>query len=284
MHIVVTFLIALLLSVPAAAQVQVQATPETSVKLEQWRSRWVLPVTIAGKPRRLLFDTAGGLTLLSRDTVTQAGCTPWGRLTGFRMFGDRGDTARCSEVAIELPGYRVAPPAVGLINLGKLNPLDAELDGLASLNMFDGKAITLDLASGELTIESEASLSHRVASMKALKVRLSREVQGLALAVLVEVPTSKGPVWMELDSGNGGTVLVGKHVAEFVGLDPNKQTKQRARFAIADGVEVQTADAFTPDIILDGNLGMPFLKNWIITLDLRRGLAWVAAAKRSAQQ
>ena len=275
-------LIALLTLLPTPPGLA-KAAPEASVKLERWRTRWVLPVTIAGKERKLLFDTGGGLTLLSKGVLADAGCAPWGRMTGFRMFGDRGDGPRCSGVALALPGYRVTPPVVGIIDLGALNAADRALDGLASLNLFDGKAITLDLANGRLTVESRASLAQRVRAMRPLKVRLSREVQGLALAVQVEVATAKGPVWMELDSGNGGTVLVSKHIAELVGLDPKVEGKQRAHFAVAPGVMVETADAFTPDIILDGNLGMPFLKNWTLTFDLKGGRAWIAPVAKAAQ-
>jgi hypothetical protein len=43
-------------------------------------------------------------------------------------------------------------------------------------------------------------------------------------------------------------------------------------------VRVQTTDAFTPDLIMDGNLGMPFLRNWVVTLDLQAGTGWIAPA------
>jgi hypothetical protein len=255
------------------------AAPEAVIPLERWRTRWTMTADIGGAPRKLLLDTAGGLTLVSPRTVAALGCTPWGRLTGFTMFAQRGDGGRCANVPVAANGYRVTLPAVGGIDLGKLNPADAPLDGIAALNLFDGKAITLDLARGRLTVESAASLAERTATMRPLAIRLSREVQGLALAANAEVPTARGPVWMELDSGNGGTVLISKHIADlFSGLDPAKEGKQAVRFAIQPGVEVATEDAMTPDIILDGNLGMPFLRNWIITLDLRDGRGWIAPA------
>ncbi|AFL90381.1 hypothetical protein Terro_4176 [Terriglobus roseus DSM 18391] len=252
--------------------------PALTVKLIPWRTRWVLPVSVGGAERKLLFDTGGGLTLLSPDALK--GCDAWGRLTGFRMFGDRGDTKRCSNIRIGVSDYSVVLPAVGFINLGKLNPGDADLDGIASLNLFDGKPVTIDFLNGQLTVESPESLAERTKGMRHLKARLNREVQGLALSVMLEVPTSKGPAYMELDSGNGGTVLVGKQVAELFGLDPAKEAKQTAHFSVVPGVDVDTEDAFTPDIILDGNLGMPFLKRWVVTLDLKTGDVWVAAAKR----
>ena len=33
------------------------------------------------------------------------------------------------------------------------------------------------------------------------------------------------------------------------------------------------------DIVIDGNLGMPFLKDWVVTMDLSQGHVWL---KRSA--
>jgi hypothetical protein len=29
---------------------------------------------------------------------------------------------------------------------------------------------------------------------------------------------------------------------------------------------------------MDGNLGMPFLRNWVVTLDLQAGTGWIAPA------
>jgi hypothetical protein len=36
-----------------------------------------------------------------------------------------------------------------------------------------------------------------------------------------------------------------------------------------------TQDAFAPDRIIDGNLGMPFLRNRVVTFDLANGRAWL---------
>jgi len=46
-------------------------------------------------------------------------------------------------------------------------------------------------------------------------------------------------------------------------------------FAIGKGI---MADGFVvpAGITLDGNLGMPFLRNYVVTLDLDRGRVWLA--------
>jgi hypothetical protein len=44
---------------------------------------------------------------------------------------------------------------------------------------------------------------------------------------------------------------------------------------VVGAIRATTDDAFAPDMIMDGNLGMPFLRNWVVTLDLKNGLAWL---------
>ena len=45
---------------------------------------------------------------------------------------------------------------------------------------------------------------------------------------------------------------------------------------MAPGVHVEGM-AFAPDkMILDGNLGMPFLRKWAVTVDLKNGRLWLA--------
>ncbi|WP_390549919.1 hypothetical protein [Qipengyuania sp. MTN3-11] len=152
----------------ADAQENVQVTPATSaapdalIDLERWRTRWVMHAKFAGGDRKLLFDTGGGLTLLHPDVLAAADCKLWGRITGFRMFGERGDGPRCNGMDLTVSGLQLRPPILGAINLGKINPADAELDGIASLNMFEGRVITLNLGEGEIIVESPSSFEERI--------------------------------------------------------------------------------------------------------------------------
>jgi hypothetical protein len=79
-------------------------------------------------------------------------------------------------------------------------------------------------------------------------------------------------------------VLVSKPVAALVGLDSSVNGRQAADFAVTDGVLVHTTDAFTPDLIMDGSLGMPFLRHWLSTLDLQSGTGWIAPGDGSARR
>jgi hypothetical protein len=255
-----------------------QPEPEAVIELEPWRTRWTLRAEIGGATRRLLLDTGGGLTLVSSTTAKAAGCLPWGRRTGYNMFGKRMDGPTCDGVAVTIGGRRYVPAITGVVNMAALNPADSAIDGIASLDLFEGRAITLDLARGRVIVESPASLRARVGGMRPLPIRLKRESEGLALAVMAGVPTPSGWLWLELDSGNGGTVLVSKPVAALVGLDSTVAGRQSADFAVADGVRVHTDDAYAKDLIMDGNLGMPFLRYWVVTLDLQAGTGWIAPA------
>ncbi len=75
--------------------------------------------------------------------------------------------------------------------------------GSIALDLFAGKTITVDIPGRRLIIESPASLQQRIADAQPLPVLLSREVQGHALAASLGVPTAKGMLWFELDTGNG---------------------------------------------------------------------------------
>src|SRR5690349_594777 len=81
--------LALLLPLSASAQ---PSAPDAVIELEPWRTRWVVTATVGGVERKYLFDTGGGISSVSAATAAAAGCRPWGRLTGFNMFGRRGDS------------------------------------------------------------------------------------------------------------------------------------------------------------------------------------------------
>lgn len=252
------------------------AAPVAVIPLEPRRALWTIHARIGGKERHLLFDTGAGITLITAAVAHEAGCTPWGVQTGYNMFGTAFTGPHCDDVAVEVGGERRVAPRAGLVDMAQLNPKDADLDGVAGLDLFDGALVTLDFPGSRLIVESPASLAARTRAMHEIPMRMKREMSGLSLTPVVAVPTRLGRLWMELDSGNGGTVLVAKPLASLLGLDSTATGKQHAEFALSDDVRVRTDDAMTPTMIMDGNLGMPAMRHWVITLDLREGRAWIA--------
>jgi hypothetical protein len=214
--------------------------------------------------------------VVTPDFAKRAGCTPWGQLTGFRMMGDKVQTPQCNGLGFELSGLTLEVPAAAVLDPTVFLAKGAEpLDGILGLDAFAGRALTIDFKRNEVTVESPASLAARTRGLREIRARISREVMGAALAVLVAVPTSQGTAWFELDSGNGGTILVSQHLAPLFGLDPKSEKSQPVKFTLAEGVAVE-GNAFTPPMIIDGNLGMPFLARWILTMDLASGRVWLA--------
>lgn len=271
--VLATLLLAFAGNSPAAQR------PEAVFRLEPYRKTVALRAEVNGHAGLFTFDTAGGLTLLSPTFAKTVGCEPWGRLSGHRMMGDRLDASRCDEVTFTIEGRTFTAPVTAVVDVAQFVAKDAApVEGSIALDLFAGRTITIDFPNRQLIVESAESARERVRTAHELPMKLSREMQGRALAASVGVPTKQGMLWMELDSGNGGTVLVAGPYARLLGLDPELEGPQPVDFALSPDVRVHADMGFAPGkMILDGNIGMPFLKDKVVTLDLAAGRLWVAA-------
>ena len=63
---------------------------------------------------------------------------------------------------------------------------------------------------------------------------------------------------MELDGGNGGSLVVANHIASLLGLPTDMTTPQLGRFELANGMAVE-GTIRTRDLIMDGNIAAQFL-------------------------
>jgi hypothetical protein len=247
--------------------------------LEPYRDTVAVHAKVGGHDGFFTFDTGGGITLITPQFAEKIGCVPFGRLTGYAMMGNRIDAARCDDVPVAIGQASLVAPAAAVYDVMSFFPKDAQpVDGSIALNALDGKAFTIDFPARTVTIETDASLKKRVRGATELPVHLQREAQGHALAVSVGVPSAKGLVWMELDSGNSRTILISKIYAPLFGLNPELREPQKVDFPLAGNLRVKSDRAFPPDMIIDGNLGMPFLKDMVVTIDFRASRLWVRRA------
>lgn len=231
-----------------------------------------MQVRLGDRDVTFLLDTAGGLTVLTPQTARSIGCRPWGRLTGYRMRGDRVDMSRCDDVRLDtVAGGPVKLAETGVWDFSHVLPENAPpLAGSIALDAFAGQAITLDLEGGRLILETPRSLAVRIRHAHEVPMRLKREVDGAALVPLVGIDTPKGRLWMQLDCGSDGPVIVNRPVAAALGLDPDNKKLQDLSTTFGDTVDLQ-ASARVDDLIVDGNIGAPVLKHWVITMDLMHG-------------
>jgi hypothetical protein len=241
-----------------------------------------LGASVRGHAGNFIFDTGGGISYISPGFAQMIGCKIWGQITGFTLIGQRLDMPRCDGLSFAIEGDSFGAPTSGIFDIMKFMPPNVPaVDGAVGLDVFAGRAVTLSLAQRKLIVESRSSLAKRMKAGKEVPIRLVREAGGAALTVYVAVPTTAGTAWMELDSGNGGANVIGKHLAALMKLDADKTTPQPASFTLANGIPVEGMVRVNEKLIMDGNIGTRFLVEWDLTLDLPASRAWLAPAKAS---
>ena len=243
-----------------------------------------LRAKVRGHEGDFVFDTGGGVTYISPAFAQAIGCKPWGQLSGFVLTGQRLDMRRCDGLPFDIDGHSFNAPIAGVFDLMKFMPPNLpKVDGSIGLDLFADRAVTLSLANRTLTVESAASLKQRTRRGKEISIRLVRELEGIALAVVVGVVTPEGTAWMELDSGNGGANVIAKHIAPLLNLKTGMKEPQTAKFMLVGGVPVTGDARVNETLIMDGNIGTRFMIDWNLTLDLAHGRAWLSPAKSVRQ-
>ena len=128
-----------------------------------------------------LLDTGEGVTAITPEFAATVGCKPWGRISGFRMNGERLDMPRCDDLVFELGGHRFKAPIVGVFDIMHLLPdSPVRLSGAVGLDIFVGHAVTLQSLRNRLIIESHASLAARVTKTKRRPSGSCEDVEGVA--------------------------------------------------------------------------------------------------------
>ena len=236
-----------------------------------------------GRDGLFLFDTGGGVTIVTPKTVGAVGCHPWGQMTGFRATGQRLDTRRCDDVRLSINGQTLLAPSASVYDINALvDPKTMPtLAGLIALDVFVGKTITIRPLAHEIVLETTASLGPRIRHAREIPIRIVRDLEGVALTVDAAVPTAAGRAWMELDTGNLGPVMIGHHVAALLGLDPNERAQQESSFSLGGVARVREPERVS-DLIMDGDIGESVLRDWDVTLDLAADRAWIQPATPEA--
>jgi hypothetical protein len=160
----------------------------------------------------------------------------------------------------------------------------SRLGGLVGLDAFQNRVLTIDLGSNHLVLETDRSLAERTRTLHPMQMRLSRQAGGASVDVFVGVRAQRGTLWLELDTGNMGPVMLAPHAREQLGLPPAaSDVEARAAQPVSldiVGVGPTELPAVTRDVIYDGVLNAEFVEGTLLTLDLRTGRMW--GARRAA--
>lgn len=271
--------VAALALVCLSTSVMARAAPRIVIPLESYLStQTAVRLSVAGHEGLFLFDTGEGVSTITPHFAAAIGCDPWGQVTGYRMSGERLDFPRCDNVRFDAQEQRFPAPIAGVFDIMSLLPKDVPvLQGAVGLDIFAGRVITIEPRANRLIIETARSLAMRIRTAKEIRARLVRDAEGVALAVDGGVETRRGLAWMELDTGNGGALVIANHVAPLLGLKADQKDKVPLSFMLSGGISV-SGDARSRDLIMDGNISNQFLRQWNLTLDLMNGRAWLAPA------
>src|SRR5262249_33871902 len=153
------------------------------------RAQAVIHAVVNGKAGTFLFDTGQGVSSFSPRFASEIGCRPWGRISGFRMDGERLDNQHCDNITFDLSGQKLAAPVVSTVDIMKFLGTDAPpVDGSLGLDLFAHRIITI-IPRKAILIESPLSLAKRVRAGRELSIRMVRDVEGVALSVDAAVRT-----------------------------------------------------------------------------------------------
>lgn len=222
-----------------------------------------------------LFDTGGGITVISPQDSALLGCTPGGRGFGVRLTGEVLSGRNCANVTLGIGPLRLTSDA-GVMDLTKmLGPRAPAVRGLISLNAFGGRALTLDLAHERMTVETPASLTERVRHMTPVPMRIATGEHGGQLTVYVGLRARNGAMlWMEWDSENNASTLISPQALEMLGGDSSSRATDLP-VTLAPGLDVVIPTLTKANMIHDGVLSAGFMERAVWTVDLARGKLWV---------
>ncbi len=246
---------------------------------------------------RLMFDTGGGVTLLSRTLCAKVGCVEDGTFTGQRMSGQSLTLPMARVPSITIAGHRVTNARVAVLDTSSLLHPELGVEGFAALDLFRDSAITIDYPGKRLVVESPSTLQERARAGVTTRVRVEHDGPSTVvyLPLTLDETSTASPLEMEVDTGSNNLILDDRFMAPL-GIDPAATGVKRVegtdetghayvrtyttlpravRVPSPHGAPSVTAPAGSgvmfQRIIHDGLVGQRFLRPSAVTFDLVGG-------------
>ncbi len=228
-----------------------------------------IELTIDGHPARLLFDTGAGVTAVTPAFAASIGCSPSGVITSFRMDGERVTFQRCLSPSRIAEGRFSTTQSIAVFDLSRVLPPGLPpLDGVAGLDLFRGRVITLEKNLAGIRLETRSSLQRIARTRTAARIRIAQEAGGAGLTVFAPMRVGGGDLWLLADSANLAAVR----------LHPTAQALLGGQQSVTLSIEGAHDEVIAPEIvdglIYDGALNAAFMSQYAITLDLAGARAW----------
>lgn len=287
-HMIRLLLIAMLVMSSQGVAQTISKPVVLSLKPYASTSLKTVDVKVGAQTVPFLFDTGGGLTVVTPDVAKRLGCIPFGQVTGFRATGEKITEKRCGPVTLQIGAY-LTHGETGVFDLmgmirgqverarkaGKDVPMPPTLGGLIGLSSFQHQIITLDYAHDRIIVETPRSALIRTSSMQPVKARVASEASG-SVDVFLQARAQTGTLWLELDSGNNGPTLLAPHAIRQLGMALPKGKRQSLDIDLI-GLGKVPATVMRRPMIYDGQLGIALIDKLVVTIDLANGHAWAKA-------
>lgn len=229
-----------------------------------------LRMVIARREVTMLFDTGAGHTLITPRLANELGCTPFGADIAHRMNGDTVTFSRCAPLQFRL-GPIAGEREFAVFDLQAVLPEGLpHLDGVVGLDIFDQRTITL--LSGQRGIRFPSSAE--VAGLGRPGVlRLGREGSGASLTAFALADTPRGNAWLLIDSGNLAGTRLHQWVFDALSVSGGAPA-DRHQLAIRGARSIPVDPSMVERLIYDGALGIDYIDDFDLTLDLARSRIW----------
>ncbi len=275
-----------------------QATPTkepqalaSTLTLSDYHSLRTVEVQVGKEAMPFLWDTGGGITLFTPKVAQEMGCTPFGQLTGYRMRGEAVKFPRCNDASFRLGEVVFKAQTVGVFDLMALVPPGwEEIGGLIALSSFEDQPLTIDLANDKVIVENASTLAQRTQDMSPIDMKMVKQASGFSTVVLAKANSPGGELWIELDSGSTGPLILAPHAAKMLGVDledpaqaqridsdkgPTIWKVKNVTLDMGPAGKIDTP-ATVMDLIYDANMGAPLMARYLWTMDMQTNRLWVS--------
>ncbi len=175
-----------------------------------------------------MFDTGGGITILSDALCKAMSCVPAGSFTGKRMSG-QAITVKLSRIpSITIAGHTARDVRVAVLDTSSLLHPALGVDGGVGLDVLRDAAVTIDYANTNLVVEDAQSLAARKAAGTTVPVQIENDGPSTVVYLPLTIAPTLPPLAIEVDTGSRDLIL-NERFMTTLGIDKSATKKGRRR-------------------------------------------------------